>query len=310
MAKKNLKFELNPLLSGPTLEARTRTGSPYRLLPISEIDGDPEQPRRQFEAEALAELAASIKEYGLLSPILVRVTAGGTYRVVAGERRLRASRLLGLDTIPAIIDSDDGEEKSTLAKQLVENIQRQDLTPLERAIAMAQLRDRHAWSVREIARRLGTSKSLVQRSLDLLALPDDLQAAIQAGAAETKVALLAQLEDREIRRQLLDRLDEISRDGLEVQIGRVLRGEPLFFGQQEEVSHGGTATEDRTAKERAVKKRRTISAEDKRLVEDLQRTLGTKVQIARTSRKAEQGKMVIDFYSSDDLSEIVRRLMA
>ena len=295
MARKNLKFEMNPLLSGPTLEARAKSGSPYRLLPISEIDVDPEQPRRYFDTEALSELAASIKEYGVLSPILVRVTAGGTYRVVAGERRLRACRLLGLDTIPAVIDTEDREEKSTLAKQLVENLQRQDLSSLERANAMGQLRDRHAWSVREIARRLGASKTLVQRSLDLLNLPDDLLAALAAGASETKVALLQRIEDRDLRKELLAQLDQLSRAALEQKISALLSGTDA----EGEVSHRGTP--------RAKAAR--LSTEDKRIVEELQRALGAKVQLLRGKKNSKQGKLVLEFYSTEDLSELHRRLL-
>lgn len=294
MARKSLKFEINPLLSGPTLEARAKSGSPYRLLPISEIDVDPEQPRRHFDTEALSELAASIKEYGVLSPILVRVTAGGTYRVIAGERRLRASRLLGVDTIPAIIDVEDREEKSTLAKQLVENLQRQDLTVLERANAVAQLRDRHSWSVREIARRLGASKSLVQRSLDLLNLPDDLLEAVAGGASESKVLLLQQVEDRQLRQELLAQLDSLSRTALEAKIAALLGG----GGEKEELSHRGTAAS-----------KPKLSTEDKRIIDELQRALGTKVQLLRTKKNSKQGKLVLEFYSTDDLSELHRRLL-
>ena len=218
MARKTLKFEMNPLLGGPTLEARTRSGSPYRLLPLAEIDVDPDQPRRNFDTEALAGLAASIKEHGVICPILVKVTAGGTYRVVAGERRLRASRLIGLETIPAIIDSEDADENNTLAKQLVENLQREDLSAIERALAVGQLRDRYGWSVREIAKKLGASKSLVQRSLDVLGLPEDLREALQLGASESKVLMLQQIEDRETRKALLERIEELSRNELELEI--------------------------------------------------------------------------------------------
>ena len=292
MARKNLKFDLNPLLSGPSLEARTKSGSPYRLLPLSEIDVDPEQPRRSFEPESLAELAASIKEYGVLSPILVRVTAGGTYRVVAGERRLRASKLLDLDTIPAVIDTDDKADQSTLAKQRVENIQRQDLAPMERAQAMAMLRDRHSWSVREIARRLGTSKSLVQRSMDLLELPEDLRAALLRGVPESKVLLLKSVEDRALRQELLASMDDLSRDALEQRI-REIGGD--------EVSHGGTD-------KRRTKSRRFLNADDKRIVEEIQRSLGTKVQLIRTGKSSGQGRLTIEFYSEDDLNEMHKRL--
>lgn len=295
MAKKNLKFETNPLLSGPSMEARAKSGSPYRLLPLPEIDADPDQPRRAFATEPLAELAASIKEYGVLSPILVRITAGGTYRVIAGERRLRACKLLGLETIPAIIDADDSADQSTLAKQLVENLQRQDLAPLERAQAMAHLRDKHTWSVREIARRLGSSKSLVQRSLDLLLLPDDLQAAILQGLPETKISLLAEVKDKALRRQLIAEIDEYSRDGLRARI------DALLGKSDEKVSHGGTVDKKRKGK--------GLSVDDKRIVEDLQQGLRTRVQLLR-GKKGGQGKLVIEFYSAEDLTELYSRLMA
>jgi len=274
------------------MEARTKSGSPYRLLPLPEIDADPDQPRRTFDTEALAELAASIKEFGLLSPILVRITAGGTYRVVAGERRLRACKLLGLESIPAIIDSDDSADQSTLAKQLVENIQRQDLAPLERAQAMALLRDKHSWSIREIAKRLGSSKSLVQRSLDLLALPEDLQAALLQGHSETKISLLGEIKDRELRRQLISELDQLSRDGLKARIDALLG--------RTEVSHRGTVDKRR-------KSRSTLTPDDKRIIDELQQSLRTKVQLQR-AKKGGQGRLIIDFYSPEDLNEIYSRL--
>lgn len=297
MARKTLKFEMNPLLGGPTLEARTRSGSPYRLLPLAEIDVDPDQPRRVFDTEALAELAASIKEHGILCPILVKVTAGGTYRVVAGERRLRASRLIGLESIPAVIDADDGDDNSTLAKQLVENLQREDLSAIERALAVGQLRDRYGWSVREIAKKLGASKSLVQRSLDVLALPEDLREALQGGASESKILLLQQIADRETRKVLLERVDELTRAELELEIQRILSSD-----DDTSVSHRGTESE------RRVSAKRTHSMEDRRIIDDIQRSLGTKVDIIRSARKDGVGRLVLDFYAAEDLEELYRRL--
>jgi len=295
MARKNLKFDMNPLLGGPTLEARAKSGSPYRLLPLSDIDADPEQPRRSFETESLAELAASIKEFGVLSPILVRVTAGGTYRVVAGERRLRACRLLGLDTIPAIIDADDSENQSILAKQLVENIQRQDLSPLEKGHAMAQLRDKHALSVRDISKRLGVSKSSVQRTLDLLTLPEELKQALANGASESKVLLLAQVGDAALRKELLSQLESLSREALESKI-RALSGDG-----EDEVSHRGTRAKSKKGKA-------SLSTEDRRIIDELQRSLRIKVQLLRAKKRSGQGKLVLEFYSADDLDEIYKKL--
>lgn len=298
MARKTLKFEMNPLLGGPTLEARTRSGSPYRLLPLAEIDVDPDQPRRNFDTEALAELAASIKEHGVICPILVKVTAGGTYRVVAGERRLRASRLIGLETIPAIIDSEDADENNTLAKQLVENLQREDLSAIERALAVGQLRDRYGWSVREIAKKLGASKSLVQRSLDVLGLPEDLRDALQAGASESKVLLLQQIEDRETRKVLLERIEELSRNELELEIQRALSPD-----SDAPVSHRGTEAV------KGVSPKRAVSLEDRRIIDDIQRSLGTKVDIIRSAKKEGVGRLVLDFYAAEDLEELYRRLV-
>lgn len=297
MARKTLKFDINPLLGGPSLEARAKSGSPYRLIPIESIDVDPHQPRRVFDPEALSELAASIKEHGLLCPILVRLTAGGTYRVIAGERRYRASKMLGLEQIPAILDSEtEGEDQSTLAKQLVENLQRQDLTPVERAFAIGQLRDQYGWSVREIARKLGTSKSLVQRSLEVLELPKELRDAIEAGAAESKVLLLAQVPSEAERRELLAQLDSLSRADIEMR----LRGE---VAEKPSVSHGGTPVKGGSRKA-------GLSVEDQRIVEDLQRALGTKVEIVRNAHKQNQGRVILDFYAAEDLEEIFRRLTA
>ncbi|MBP9839318.1 MAG: ParB/RepB/Spo0J family partition protein [Proteobacteria bacterium] len=296
MVRKNLKFEINPLLSGPSLEARTKSGSPYRLLPLSEIDVDPDQPRRSFEPEALSELAASIKEYGVLSPVLVRVTAGGTFRLIAGERRYRASKLLGLDTIPAIIDTEDSEEKSILAKQLVENIQRQDLASMEKATAISQLKDKYNWSIREIAKHLGTSKSMVQRSLDIFELPEDLKTALVNGASESKVLILSKIDSREMRQELLEQLDELSRSALELRVSEIL--EPNRESKSQ-VSHGGT-------KKTPVK---SLSGEDKRIIEETQRALGAKVQIVRSSTKPGQGKLVVEFYSNEDLRELHKKLI-
>lgn len=292
--RKNFKIELNPLFRGPSLESRTKTGSPYRVLPLSEIDVDPNQPRRSFSQESIEELAASIREYGLMNPILVAPTAGGTYRIIAGERRYRACRSLGLESVPAIVDSEDeGGETSILAKQLVENLQREDLSPVERATAIGQLRDRYTWSVREIAAKLGTSKSLVQRSLDILELPADLQNALLNGASESKVLMLKGIENREMRAELLSLLGEVTREQLEEKI-------QSLAGERKIVSHGGTAR----------KKSPGLSPSDRAMVDQIQKALGTKVLLMRSGSKKEGGKLVVEFYSKEDLDDIHRRLIS
>lgn len=290
MTKKKIDFSMNPLLGGPSLEARTKSGSPYRELSLSEIDVDPDQPRRVFSEDSLRELADSIKIYGVISPILVRIGSGGSYRIVAGERRFRASKLANLETIPAIIDVEDVANSKTLSKQLVENIQREDLSSMEKAFAIGQLRDQFSLSVREIATQLGISKSSVQRSIDVLALPDDLQAALIAGAPESKILLLAEIKDKKVRTALLAEIDGYTRAELKVRIEELIQGSAGL-------SHGGT----RTASHEGTK----LSDADKRIVEGLQRALGTKVAL---SRKGEKGRLSIDFYSKDDLQVIFSKL--
>lgn len=289
MAKKSVRFNLNPLLSGPSLEARTKAGSPYRELGIEDIDVDPDQPRKEFKNEELTELSASIKEHGVLCPILVRVTAGGSYRLIAGERRLRAAKLAGLTTIPVVLDVAEGEQ-GVLAKQLVENLQRSALTPLERALAFGRLRDHEKLSVRDLAAKLGVSKSLAQRTLDILNLPDDLKAALRDGKPESKVLLLAEVTDKEKRRVLLAKLDDLSREELEAQI------------RPGQVSHRGTE------KKGDGKKRAPLSPADKRIIAEIQEKLSVRVDIVRSPRKKESGHVTLQFYSRDDLEEIYRRL--
>lgn len=291
MTKKSVKFEMNPLLSGPSLRDRVFSGSPFRLVPLSDIDVDPDQPRRVFEEKALSDLAESIREYGVLCPILLRPAEGGTFRLVSGERRYRASKIAGLEAIPAIMDVGPDDDARRLLKQMVENIQRQDLGSMEKALAVGQLRDQFGLSVREIAKRLGISKSMTQRSIDVLQLPDDLQAALIGGASESKILLLGQIEDKSVRKALVGQLEQLSRKEIEVLISDSKIGD-------KKVSHGGTPKN----------KPRKLSSSDQSLLATMQRSLGSKVDIKRSEANPEKGKLVLEFYSSSDLDEIYNRL--
>ena len=295
MARKQINFSINPLFSGPSLGERNRSGSPYRELRLEDIDVDPDQPRRHFDEAALSELADSIKAHGVICPILVKPVDGGTFRIIAGERRYRAARIAGLTTIPAVVDQNDGENQAILAKQLVENLQRSDLTPTERALAIGQLKDVNNWSIREIASNLGISKGMVQRSLEILTLPDDLKAALDEGKPESKVLLLSKVQNRELRQALLLKVDELTRDILELEIEKVVDG------SSNDSYHGGTKVNE---------KNKTSSPEDLRISEELQRNLGTRVEIIRKKGNSQQGKIQIDFYSDDDLRNIFTKLIA
>jgi ParB family chromosome partitioning protein len=283
-SKRKLILANNPLLSGPALGERDRTGIPYRVLAISSIERDPKQPRTNFDMEKLQELASSIRTYGVLTPILVRPSATpGKFTLVSGERRLRASTMAGVQTIPAIIDqNEEGAEDRTLAIQLVENLQRADLSPLERAHAIGALRDTYNLSVREIGERLGVSKSMVQRSLEILELPDDLLNALKSGASESKILLLAKIEDPEIRASYLRDLDSLTRGDLQKSV-------------KEKESR--SASNNRS------------DPEDARIVDEIQRALGLKVKMLRVVPGGEAGRLVVDFYSNQDLQEIFRRLV-
>lgn len=151
-------------------EETTRdVGASPTTLPLRDIEPDKDQPRKDFDDEALAELAASITEHGLLQPIAVRSVVGGGYRIIAGERRWRAARLAGLNEVPVIIK--DVTDSQAMELALIENLQREDLDPVEEAFGYRQLMDKCGFTQEQAAKKLGKSRSAVANSLRLLGLP-------------------------------------------------------------------------------------------------------------------------------------------
>ena len=170
----------------------TETG--VRLIPLTELDRNPDQPRREFDEEALQALAESMKEAGVLQPLLV-VEAQGRFRIVAGERRFRAARMAGLDAVPCIVREMTAQEQMEAA--LIENIQREDLNPMEEAAAVRQLMDACRYTQEQAAKRLGKSRPAVANLLRLLSLPEEVQSQVAAGRVSAGHArVLAGLEDR------------------------------------------------------------------------------------------------------------------
>ena len=168
------------------------TGSGVRTLPMAEIDPKADQPRRNFDAEALSQLADSIAANGILQPILVRET-GERYEIIAGERRFRAARLAGLSEIPALVLEADDEAAAKYA--LIENLQREDLNPYEEAAAIRKLMDEYGLSQEQVAGSIGRSRSAVANALRLLDLPEDAvklvtDGTLSAGHARTLLGLL------------------------------------------------------------------------------------------------------------------------
>lgn len=177
-------------------------------LPVNEIDPNPNQPRRTFDEEGLHELASSISEYGVISPLSVRMHYG-RYELVAGERRLRAAKLAGLKTVPCVVLDVDMEESGMLA--MIENIQRQDLNFIEEARGISNLMRMFDISQEEASRRLGKSQSAVANKLRLLRLPPDVQVTLlNRGLTERHGRALLRLETGQAQRNALEYIIENS----------------------------------------------------------------------------------------------------
>jgi len=181
-------------------------------LPVDAIHPNPRQPRRRFEAEAASGLAESVKSQGVIQPLLVRPRTAGGYEIVAGERRWRAAREAGRETVPAVVRETD--DRDTLLLGLVENVAREQLTPVEEARAYAVLIDEFALSLGDVAERVGRSKPSVSNRIRLLELPDDVLGMLERGQlTEGHARAVLAVPDHEGRRRLAR---EIVRRGLSV----------------------------------------------------------------------------------------------
>ena len=252
-------------------------------IPIEHIERNPYQPRTVFELDQLDQLRASIVAHGVLQPVLVTETIEG-YRLIAGERRVRAAQLAGLTRIPAIVRQVAGREQLELA--LVENLQRADLNALEEARAYRQLVDEFGLSHDEVAGRVGRARSTITNTIRLLELEPGTLEALGAGRiSEGHGRALLGLDP--LRQAEL--LSLIERRGLSVrrveELARRLRDAPE------------TVRGDRAA---AV-----VDGEMERVEDDLERSLGTKVRLAR-SRKG--GRIIIEWYGEDELGRLYERL--
>jgi ParB family chromosome partitioning protein len=172
-----------------------------RELPLELIAPNPHQPRRSFEEEALVQLADSLKDRGVLQPVLVRPLPGGSYELIAGERRWRAAQLAGLDTVPAIVRPHD--DAASLELALIENMAREDLNPIEEARACAALVEELGLTREDVGRRVGRSRVAVSNLLRLLDLPDDALALLESGGlSEGHGRALLMAPDHDARRRL------------------------------------------------------------------------------------------------------------
>jgi ParB/RepB/Spo0J family partition protein len=176
-----------------------------RIVQIDHIEPNPEQPRLVFEPEALNELASSIREHGVLQPILVRPLGPNTYQIVAGERRWRASRLAGLETIPALIEEIDDDTALEIA--IIENLQREDLTPLDEAAMYDRMVHEHGYSIRKLADKLGKDKGYLENRLRLADAPPEIRELVSLRKDSLSHAYeLMKVEDPKKRRRLAEQV--------------------------------------------------------------------------------------------------------
>jgi ParB/RepB/Spo0J family partition protein len=197
--------ELSPaIVSLLTPDSPTRSIG-VRIVPIDHIEPNPEQPRLVFELEALNELAASIREHGVLQPILVRPLGANTYQIVAGERRWRASRLAGLETIPALIEEIDDDTALEIA--IIENLQREDLSPLDEAAMYDRMVHEHGYSIRKLADKLGKDKGYLENRLRLADAPPEIRELVSLRKDSLSHAYeLMKVEDPKKRRRLAEQV--------------------------------------------------------------------------------------------------------
>jgi ParB family chromosome partitioning protein len=253
----------------------------FFYCPIESISPNPHQSRRDFSDSELAELAQSIKEKGVIQPILVTKTKDG-FQLIAGERRWRAAQKAGLDKIPAWIR--DVSPAEALEIGLIENIQRQDLNPIEEALAYQELVQRFKLTQEELSNRIGKNRSTIANFLRLLKLPDIIQrdlidGRLSFGHARVLVGIDLPATQKEIR-------DLVIRRSLSV--------------RQTE-----TLAKRTTSRKRPKAIKDEIDTYLESLVTDLQNSLGTKVGIIRKGKK---GKIIIEFYSDEELGRLVERL--
>ncbi len=263
-------------------------GGTVQMIPIGQIHPNPNQPRKHFDEEALQSLAASIQSAGLMQPVVVRPSSsgGGGYELVVGERRWRAAQLVGLSPMPAIVQQLD--DQTVMAWALIENLQREDLNPIERAEAFRQLIDQHGLTHQELAERVGLNRSSVTNFLRLLELDETSQAALRTeqitvGHAKALLAITNSMQRRRLAEAAI-------RKGWSV---RTL--EQRVSGLTNRSKAGGLDGP---------------VALDPHL-QDLQRQLGehlgTKVAIAQGKKKG-TGRLTIDFYSLDQFDGLMQRL--
>ncbi len=272
---------LNPVDSDQKIEYKD---GKLAHLPVELIQRGKYQPRRDMHPEALEELAESIKVQGVMQPIVVRGISEGRYEIIAGERRWRATQLAGLDKIPAVIR--DVPDEAAIAMALIENIQRENLNPIEEAVALKRLQDEFELTHAEVAQAVGKSRTTITNLLRLIALTEEVKTLLEHGDLEMgharSLLTLDPKAQKEIARQIVAK-------GLSVR-----QTEALVRQYQE------------NAGEEKVRPELKVSADIRRLQDQLSETLGAGVEIQHGAKG--KGKLVINYNSLDELDGILAHI--
>ena len=259
--------------------------TPYQLLPIYKVEPNPDQPRRDFDEEELQALAESISEHGIIQPLTVRELNSGYYQIIAGERRWRAARLAGLGEVPVVVIEADDRKAMELA--LIENLQRQDLNPVEEALGYRSLMEDFGLTQEDAAKRVGKSRPAVTNALRLLSLNEEVLAKVRSGelsAGHARAVLTVKSEKKQ-----LAAAQKIAALGLSV--------------RQAELLCRNMAKESPEVKEEPVTLKVDYVAECEK---QLSKQLGRGVKIVNGKRK---GRFELEFYGQEDLEVLLNALM-
>lgn len=283
MAKKGLGRGLDALLA----ENTTENAEGITVLRLADIEPNLKQVRKTFDAESIAELAESIKEHGLIQPIVVRKGKNGFYQIIAGERRWRACKMAGLAEVPVIIR--DFDDKSSSLVALVENLQREDLNPVEEAFGYQNLMETYGFTQEEVARKVGKSRPAIANALRILSLPDAILALVKkgelsAGHARTILPLAGVINEN----QLTELAERIINEGLSVRETENLVKATL---------------ENKNAKKNAYTFSPVKSEYYKRLESDASSRLGRRITIHES--KEGKGYVRLAYSSPEDLENLV-----
>lgn len=271
-------------LMGDFMEESTGK-SPYQLLPIHKVEPNPDQPRQDFDEEELQSLSESIATHGVVQPLTVRELSSGYYQIIAGERRWRAARMANLSEIPAVII--EADDKKVMELALIENLQRQDLNPIEEALGYRSLMEDYGLTQEDAAKRVGKSRPAVANALRLLALEPEITEMVRAGKLSAGHAR-AVLAIKSPKKQL-EAAKKIANLGLSVRQAELLC--------------------KNMAKDTPVKPKEEVTLKVDYVAEcekALSKQLGRGVKIINGKRK---GRFELEFYSQDDLQVLLEALM-